>query len=328
MMVLISCKKTEVPEQGYFNPIPIDTVKITPVTLEKYDYLATNADELISALDKAKPGEVVFIDKNAQIDLSNSNTISLRRGVKLYSSRGVDESLGGLVYSNNPNKTMFSIIGDNVRISGVRIQGPHGSTTNINPDYYVGIQVTAELALIDNCEIFGWPYAAVKFRNTHSGHISACYLHHNQNNGLGYGVVLERGYALIDYNYFDYNRHAIAGDGRAGTSYDAAYNTILSHGTAHSFDMHGSEGDNQGIGGTAININNNTFYMRNFKAITIRATPEKELIIKDNRFVHPNEQSAISILSSGNFGSEMISDNTFNIPPKEIIIQLHTEVNN
>ena len=41
------------------------------------------------------------------------------------------------------------------------------------------------------------------------------YIHHNQMNGLGYGMTFSHGGGLVEYNLFNYNRHSIAGGDEA-----------------------------------------------------------------------------------------------------------------
>ncbi|WP_185955145.1 right-handed parallel beta-helix repeat-containing protein [Solitalea koreensis] len=286
----------------------------TPPT-DKYDYLVSTSAELVSALGKATSGQIVYVADNAKIDLTNTATISLKAGVKLYSGRGKNGALGGLVYTNSLTKTMFKTAGTNVNINGLRIQGPSTTTASVTINYsMIGVLVNHDGALIENVEVFGFPYAGIKFQGNKTGRVTKSYIHHNQRAGLGYGIVLDKGFALIDYNYFDYNRHAIAGGGASGTSFEAAFNTVLEHATEHSFDMHGSEGDYKGVGGTSINVHDNTFYMGQYRAVTIRATPEKELIIKNNKFIHKSQDPAILLFSSGSWGSTTISGNTYGIP--------------
>jgi hypothetical protein len=61
--------------------------------------------------------------------------------------------------------------------------------------------------------------------------------------------VRESGYALIEKNVVDYNRHAMASQGTPGNGYYAPRNLVLSHGgtnnrtwniNTHMFDVHGT----------------------------------------------------------------------------------------
>jgi hypothetical protein len=103
------------------------------------------------------------------------------------------------------------------------------------------------------------------------------FIHHNQHQLKdGYGVSVGNGaYALIEKNVFDWNRHAIAGDGSDRSGYLAYRNLVLEHGGltlwllgtwayTHMFDMHGQEdcwlGDrNCGVAGEYMDIRYNTF---------------------------------------------------------------------
>ncbi|SMO36018.1 right-handed parallel beta-helix repeat-containing protein [Solitalea koreensis] len=322
---MVSCEKSEALLTLYNNVISIEVSKLInsnaaetsktqtqPAGKYKKTIVST-LSALTSALNDAAPNDTVYVDDKAKINITSS--LSLPRGVKLYSGRGENGAIGGLVYTTDLGLTMFKTTGSDVRVSGLRIKGPSTTTTPVTINYSnIGILVNKENVLIDNVEVFGFPYAGIKVQHTKTCHITKSYIHHNQRSGLGYGIVLDKGFALIDYNYFDYNRHAIAGGGASGTSFEAAFNTVLPHATEHSFDMHGSEGDYKGVGGTSINIHDNTFYMGKYRAITIRATPEKELIIKNNKFVHTSESAAILLFPSGTWGIKNISGNTYKIP--------------
>src|SRR5262249_37290309 len=136
---------------------------------------------------------------------------------------------------------LFNIVGDNVKVSGFRLQGPtdymaQGDRTEtgitINPQ--TNPEVDSPLIRhieISNMDIFHWSGAGVEVNdrwttrqrlgllsNETVGVVSIRdgYLHHNLHGaGFGYGVVISHGgYALIERNVFDKNRHAIAGDSK------------------------------------------------------------------------------------------------------------------
>ena len=103
------------------------------------------------------------------------------------------------------------------------------------------------------------------------------FIHHNQHQRKhGYGVSVGNGaHALIEKNVFDWNRHAIAGDGSDRSGYLAYRNLVLENGGltfwllgtwthTHMFDMHGQDdcwlGDrNCGRAGEYMDIRYNTF---------------------------------------------------------------------
>jgi hypothetical protein len=158
---------------------------------------------------------------------------------------------------------------DNVRISGIRLDGgesddPFSAVGTYDADG-IGIYSSQNVE-IDHSEIYRWRGAAV---NVHDGNgnndpnfvgrinldnaetvwVHDNYIHHNQHpssnycgetvidgdgHAAGYGVAVSEGaYALIERNVFDWNRHSITGDGKAGTGYLAYRNLILTNGGVH-----------------------------------------------------------------------------------------------
>lgn len=109
------------------------------------DLVATTLDELIDALAKAKPGQVVFIPGNTEIDLTarvyiEKLVLEIPGGVTLASNRGEDGSAGALICSdalgypvrpfdangvNFEAKPLIDTLGPNVRVTGLRIRGPN-----------------------------------------------------------------------------------------------------------------------------------------------------------------------------------------------------------
>jgi hypothetical protein len=158
------------------------------------------------------------------------------------------------------SQPFLEISGDNVVISGFRLEGP---TTGIaqGDDYKergIYIKPTASIEpirhiLISNMEIFHWSGQAIDVRdntelvergrlfNTNEGavRIRDNYIHHNRHgDGYGYGVEVAAGaYALIEQNVFDENRHAIAGGSwdrkKDFSGYTLRDNLILPGGGVH-----------------------------------------------------------------------------------------------
>src|SRR5690606_21058002 len=112
------------------------------------------------------------------------------------------------------------------------------------------------------------------------------YFHHNRRFGLGYGITVDGGEALIVANYFDFNRHDIAGTGRLGSAYEVCYNVFLSNTYSDSIDMHGGRdrGDGTDIAGDYMYVYNNYFerIRDNRKAAWIRGIPEKKSFFENN----------------------------------------------
>ena len=95
------------------------------------DYTVEDLDDLIKALSKSKIGDVVFIPGETEIDLTSRILIDqiileVPEGVTLAGNRGYKGSKGALVRSDVLNTpVMISAAGPNVRITGLRIQGPN-----------------------------------------------------------------------------------------------------------------------------------------------------------------------------------------------------------
>jgi hypothetical protein len=157
-------------------------------------------------------------------------------------------------------RPLFKIVGDNVWISGFRLDGPTDGIgqsdikekgilispaagadpirnieiSNMEILHWsgVGVQVTDNVEQAERGRLFNTNPRAVRIRDS--------YIHHNRHGaGEGYGVAVTDGaYASIERNVFDENRHAIAGGSRNDdaldySGYTAADNLILAGGGKH-----------------------------------------------------------------------------------------------
>ncbi|MCO4294673.1 right-handed parallel beta-helix repeat-containing protein [Solitalea sp. MAHUQ-68] len=290
------------------------TTPTTPTTppVTAYNYLVKTAAELKTAVSKAKSGEVIYVDDNSSINLTGQGTIKIPAGVTLASGRGKNGILGGMVYTTNVSHgIMLQAAGAGVKLTGLRVRGANTSTTRSSSTYCRGIYSTFSNLEVANCEVFGWNHAGVYLSGGATNvKIHDSYFHHNQQSGLGYGISIAQAFALITNNYFDYNRHAIAGSGIAGSGYEAAYNVVMSNAIAHSFDMHGDGGDGAKYrAGDYVNVHDNTFYMKDYRAITVRGTPKNGTTIKNNKFVHTSQSAALNLYATNN----TITGNTYSI---------------
>jgi hypothetical protein len=252
-------------------------------------------------LKNAKSGEVIFIPKTASIDLSGTYNTIIPAGVTLASDRGLQGSLGGKIlrhrvaadgtdYYKIPT---LNVGGDNVRITGLQIQG--FDVVQDQELESVGLEIQSAIKArgvngleVDNCEIWGWSHAAVLFENSRSGYIHHNYIHHCQARGFGYGVAHdENSYSLIEANKFDYTRHAIHSSGTPQEGYEARYNIHLGHGDAiggHHFDVHGHSYNGGTIAGYEYKIHHNTFEKSELEALGIRGVPIKGVYVDHNIF--------------------------------------------
>ncbi len=254
------------------------------------DYVVDTFSELTDALSKAKSGEVIFIEGHAAIDISSlvnaGKYLDLQPGVTLASNRGYKNedgtiATGGRIYSSSmANKAIYASEGS--RITGLIVTGgdPNqhlahhyrafnggrgGSSyyyrlTSVSTD---GIHVIGNNVRIDNCELGGFGHAAINLATgVKDILVQYCYIHHNQANGLGYGICHGNDTeSIIEYCLFNYNRHSIAATGAPTTGYIARFNVEMGSSLSHCFDIHGGvdRGDGTNIAGTYCEMYNNTF---------------------------------------------------------------------
>ena len=321
-------------------------------------FTVSTSAELVKALSLAQAGEIIWIEGDSDIDMTR-RSLMVKGGVTIASDRGSDGSLGGRIYQTTGGARLFTVNGENVRLTGLRIEGPHKETDSVS-DTSVALYCSYRNLEIDNCEFFGWSDAAIgiagtgitsnvrsdktlgkeeftkKMDNDDAGNIGECtdynpvgkdaniadvdpkdsaadtkitdtgisdlemkagayihhnYIHHNQMEGLGYGITLSKGgVALVEANYFDNCRHAIAGTGAPGEGYEARYNICGPNWIStspHNFDMHGFKTGYGIIAGDTIRIHHNTF-MGNTEemptCIAIRGVPSNGAYIFNNWF--------------------------------------------
>jgi len=242
--------------------------RIIPQADPKVKYIVSTKEQLLSALSKAISGEVVFVKKNAVIDMSGEGEVIIPAGVTLASDRGLGSSSGALIKKTQNgtqiwNEALF-VAKQGARITGFRIEGemkPANDDTQPERQKLAGLH-THESMEVDNNEIRGWSCSGVMIGGASNtggnAYIHHNYIHHNQAGGLGYGVSVAGGSALIEANIFDYNKHSVSGSGFEGESYEARYNHELGHGIwgFHRFDVHRNP---TGYSGYSYQVHHNTF---------------------------------------------------------------------
>lgn len=297
----------------------------------------TTLDGLLEALENANPGDMVYIDGNAEIDCTarvyvENLVIEISEGVTLASDRGQGNSRGGMIFSDAfKTRPLIRVMGTNVRITGLRIRGPNprphlehhrrSFAQGRGSGYYYkfptsnGIVTDQSGLEVDNCEIGGWSHAAINLLAGDKHHIHHNFIHHNQYNGLGYGVCHNKAFSLIEYNLFNYNRHSIAGTGRPDSGYEARHNVEIEHSLSHCFDMHGGRDrkDETNIAGTWIKIHHNTFRSPS-RAIVIRGVPQEGAEIYNNWFYQ--EPEAMSVRSAG---KTQITNNAYGLTDPQFL---------
>lgn len=282
--------------------------------------------QLIDALANAAPGGIVYVRDDARIDLSGES-LCIKKDVWLAGGRGHNHSPGGLIYSSMLTTTpVLKVCGAGVRITGLRIMGPDpgqcpaeypnqcertGTNCRDCKPAAVGIRNDRyDDTEIDNNELSGWSHGAIYLRGGSGHQVHHNDIHHNQRQGLGYGVVLyapQEGAVdvIVEANRFDYNRHAIAGSGFTGQDYTAHDNLVLPNANGHVFDMHGmnerlSDGS-PGAGG-AILIHDNIVLTADQYALVVRGRPAHGAWLYANCLAQRSPaEAALQRFFTGNF---------------------------
>jgi hypothetical protein len=282
-------------------------------------------DALLTALTDSVAGEVISILGDVTLECTervyvDKIVLEIPEGVTLASDRGKNSSEGALIRSDTiETKPLIRVMGPNARITGLRLSGPnarqslehHGRAfkEGRGHDYYYrfptsdGVETRHPNLTVDNCELAGWGHAAVWLREGIGHHIHHNFIHHNQYQGLGYGVSHDVAHSTIERNHFNYNRHSIAGTGKPGCGYVAKHNVEVSQSLSHCFDMHGGRDRKDGtdVAGTNIAFKNNTFWCAK-AAIKIRGVSEKPIAVKNNWFYHKSSDRAIIHEGSARIG--------------------------
>ncbi len=256
--------------------------------------------DLRQALSSARPGGLIYVNDDADIDATGSGGMEIPGGVTLASGRGMNGSPGALIrYTDYETAGVFVTGGPGVRVTGIRLVGPDSEehTSAYELPNSNGIRILHPRAEVDNCDVSGFSHAGVFLANAGKGaRIHHNFLHHCRRSGLGYGVCLAESQAYIFANRFLNNRHDIAGTGRAGTSYLACSNIsdITDGRVSHAFDMHGNHESRrpeevvEHFAGDWIVICHNTFRSyapRNYTVI--RGRPRQHVTLFANEYHNP-----------------------------------------
>ena len=291
------------------------TERVTPTG----DPVSTLYD-LLAALGSANSGDVIFVDGEAEIDCTErifieSLVLEIPGGVTLASNRGEGGAPGGMILSDTfETKPLIRIMGPGVRITGLRIKGPNPKRClehhnrsfkeGRGHEYYYKFPTSDGIATdhseleVDNCEMGGWSHSAIHIRAGDEHRVHHNFIHHNQYNGLGYGVSHDTAFSTIEYNLFDSNRHSLAGTGRAGSGYEARHNIELGESLSHCFDMHGGRDRKDGtdVAGSWMKVHHNLFRCPK-TAVVVRGVPEEGVQVNNNWLCQAPDE--LSVRSDG-----------------------------
>lgn len=283
-----------------------------------YDYFVSTVPELVKALKAARSGQTIYLNESGRFNMTNQPSLIINSGVSLISGRRGKK--GARLYITNYREVpIITINGREIQISGLLIEGPdmnvhfdrdkkidsrrekmlkerarrNGENYGVLFKMYKEPRTTGILAsgdvsfsLIDS-ELRGWTHSAIMIKKGAYGLIHFNFIHSNVHYGLGYGVTVDGGEALVQANFFNNNRHSIASTGIEGSVYEASYNKVGPDGiVGHAFDVHGGvdRKDGTNTAGTRVMIHNNEFIC-NGLAIKIRGAPLKKSEIYNNVFI-------------------------------------------
>jgi len=251
------------------------------------DYFVSTKTELLNVLGNASSNQIIYVDDDAEIDLSDETGIMIPGSVTLASGRGQSGSRGALLFTNSnypvsQYAALFKTSGPNVRVTGLRLGGPNPEcedhTYSAGMGYMYGIENDHPGLEVDNCEVFGWSGQAIRVDAAQGSYIHHNYIHHNRLAGYGYGIWVARGgMALLEANLFDFNRHHIASSSNPSASWEGRYNIVLEHGTSHKFDRHSSGG----MAGNHTWVHHN-FFISGGQDLAIRGEPHGEARYYEN----------------------------------------------
>ncbi|MGI6082628.1 MAG: carbohydrate binding domain-containing protein [Limnochordia bacterium] len=297
------------------------------------DIAVSSAQELIAALEAAAPGDVIYVDPDAEIDLTGYEQLVIREGVTLAGNRGVDGAPGPLLFSDEMDTYPLFVMEKGARLTGIRLRGPDGTTQDsaYSQPNSLAVRSAGDDIEVDNNEIFNWSYGGVSVMNENA-YVHHNHIHHVQRAGLGYPVVVSGGTALIEANYFDWYRHAIASSGYIGSGYEARYNIAGANATSFAFDMHGGRDfcpkrstpcseTEKFMGGEWITIHHNTFLNTRQRAIGIRGVPLQGGAIYRNWFHHTDTNYAVGFVNY--LGNVDVYDNVYG--PQRLSVPLQLE---
>lgn len=286
------------------------------VTRDMADTIVTTASEIETAVSNATNGEVIYIPGDAQITMNNNYGFSVGAdNVTLASNRGqmdppADEdeftpSRGARLEVTNyatdhPNR-LINAYNNGFRFSGIRLVGPDGSyiTPYDSTLEAAGVWFYGQGGEVDNCQLTRWPFAPITSGgNSYPDaevHVHHNHIHRNRLEGLGYGIDVYNGHALLEFNYMNFHRHSIAALGYPDNSWEARHNVVGPAHHGHIFDMHAESESTGATGDTAgeyINAHHNTFMAtqeldgEGDEAVKIRGLPVEQSYANNNWFRH------------------------------------------
>lgn len=270
----------------------------------KANFVVTNKNEFLDAISKSKENDIIYISELDTIDLTGLKNIIIPKGVTIASNRGENGSIGGMIKYDSfwPELTytaLFVTGGENIRITGLRIQGPNPEIWDHDYSrlYSNAIKTLHKGIEVDNNEAWAWDKWFLWLAICDKAYVHHNYIHHTQRAGYGYPVWVggsgseTNGYAKIYANIFEAARHCIASSGHRN-SWEGRYNVVLNQQLYVNFDRHTS--GNGLIGGKTTILSNNLILSKQDRNVGF-AFPDTSVggrvLISNNYFKNPSNNS-------------------------------------
>ena len=259
--------------------------------------------DLSDALSSASRGDIVYVPGGESIALG-SNSYNVPDGVTLASNRGVNGSAGALLSTNYEPGELIRLHGS-ARLTGVRLKGPHPGDDWSGSSSAGGAE-TLGAGEIDNCDVWGFSHHGIQADSGDGAHIHHNVIRENNKSGLGYGVAATSGTPVIEYNYFNYNRHSVA-TGGDNPGYVLRYNHFGPQEVMHNIDAHHPAGVRYDIHNNVVETVRREWDDNLNHSIDIRGVPDDVAMIRDNWFFNDNAPDPNGPPDSG--GQTIVQEN-------------------
>lgn len=232
--------------------------------------------ELTTALKAARPGDLVWIESDAEIDFTGTQIVVPEK-VTLAGDRGRDGAAGPLLFARHTGGIVFVDLAPGSRLSGVRVRGsnPPLRDLDVRPSDPEGYGVACANAEVDNCEVSQFQRGGVGvFRNSDFSHVHHNYIHDVASYPLFVGRAAGDGH-VFEANRVEYAWHAVGCAGDRGCGYVVRYNEFVRVARPKSFESSGADPPNWCLD------------MHDNDGATSKSTrpPTRKLVVRNNTFL-------------------------------------------
>jgi len=298
-------------------------------------WFPTSGTELVHELASAGWGTVIELldsdtpyDVTAAVELAHGMSVqpTIQGGVTLRGNRKWTDNGPLITYSKlgDPG-IIFTIAADDVRVTGLRFQGPSTQTSDAPVLHALSITDGYRVTL-DHNELSHFSGAAVDTNGSDTNDASSCpdpstgvvppiprpttvyvarnFAHHNMAQDGGYGFTAgDGGFPYINGNVTYLNRHSLTSDHNGTSGYFAQDNLVLSDAPVYDalgldheqdFDVHGTDDGSHyegGVAGDYVQVQYNTFLGTNRHNFVIRGQSCRPGLLDGNVFLQSQDNA-------------------------------------